>query len=477
MPADSESDLQLEIDHVLLIDIVGYSKLLITEQREQLQALNEVVKNTAQFRVSDTNGMLVRVATGDGMALMFRDSVEAPVRCAVEISEAVKTHPEIHLRMGIHNGPVSEVRDVNERTNIAGAGIDIAQRVMDCGDAGHILLSKHVAEDLAPHPRWNRYLHDLGECEVKHDARVSVVNFYDEQFGNGKLPRKFKTVQKRRARARWVELAIGLLVVAAIVAGFVFLLRRPTPAASAIAEKSIAVLPFDNLSRDPDNAFFASGIQDEILVRLAKIGALKVISRTSTQGYQSKPGNLSEIGKQLGVANILEGSVQKAGDQVRVNVQLVNAQIDSHLWAETYDRKLTDIFGVESEIAKGIAESLQAKLTGREEQALAVKPTNNLEAYDAYLRGLAFEGRSASSYGSYSPYLVGRAAGFFERAVQLDPNFALAWARLSRAHAAVYFVGTDTTAARRDAAKKAIETAQQLPPNSPETRLALGYYQ
>jgi TolB-like protein/cytochrome c-type biogenesis protein CcmH/NrfG len=244
-----------------------------------------------------------------------------------------------------------------------------------------------------------------------------------------------------------------------------------------IPAKSIAVMPFENRSEDKANAYFADGVQDEILTLLSKIADLKVISRTSTQQYQGKPRNLIEIAKQLGVANILEGSVQKAGDQVRVNVQLVNAQTDSHLWAETYDRKLTDIFGVESEIAKGIAESLQAKLTGREEQALAVKPTNNLEAYDAYLRGLAFEGRSASSYGSYSPYLVGRAAGFFERAVQLDPNFALAWARLSRAHAAVYFVGTDTTAARRDAAKKALETAQKLQPNSPETQLALGYYQ
>jgi len=198
----------------------------------------------------------------------------------------------------------------------------------------------------------------------------------------------------------------------------------------AIAEKSIAVLPFENLSRDPDNAYFADGIQEEILTRLAKIADLKVISRTSTQRYQSKPGNLAEIAKQLGVANILEGSVQKAADQVRVNVQLVNAQTDSHLWAETYDRKLTDIFGVESEIAKGIAASLQAKLTGREEQALAVKPTNNPEAYDAYLRGLAFEARSG-----YSNDALRKTIDSYERAVQLDSNFAVAWARLSRAHA------------------------------------------
>jgi len=199
----SESDFQLEIGHVLLIDIVGYSKLLITEQREQLQALNEIVRNTAQFQASDADGVLVRIPTGDGMALIFRDTVEAPLRCAVEISQAIKTHPGINLRMGIHSGPVSEVTDVSERTNIAGAGIDIAQRVMDCGDAGHILLSKHVADDLAPHPRWNRHLHDLGECEMKHGVRVSVVNFYDDQFGNATLPRKFESVQKRRARVRW----------------------------------------------------------------------------------------------------------------------------------------------------------------------------------------------------------------------------------------------------------------------------------
>ena len=244
------------------------------------------------------------------------------------------------------------------------------------------------------------------------------------------------------------------------------------PGSAESLAKSIAVLPFENLSRDPDNAYFAQGIQEEILTRLASIADLRVISRTSTQQYQSKPPNLAEIAKQLGVVNILEGSVQKVGDQVRVNVQLVNAQNDSHLWAETYDRKFTDIFGVESEIAKRIAESLQAKLTGREEQALAIKPTNNPEAYDAYLRGLAFDARSA-----YSSDPLLKAIGFYERAVQLDPKFALAWARLSRAHAFVYFFPLDATSARRDAAKRALENAQKLQPNSPETLLALGYYQ
>jgi TolB-like protein/Tfp pilus assembly protein PilF len=247
------------------------------------------------------------------------------------------------------------------------------------------------------------------------------------------------------------------------------------PRSSESLAKSIAVLPFENLSRDPDNAYFAQGIQEEILTRLASIADFKVISRSSTQLYRSKPRNLREIAKQLGVSSILEGSVQKAADQVRVNVQLVNAQTDSHLWADTYDRKLTDIFSVESEIAKGIAAALQAKLTGREEQALAGKPTNNPEAYDAYLRGLSFEARSYSASSDFG--LDEKAIASYERAVQLDPNFATAWARLSRLNATLYFWLIDTTAARRDAAKSALENAQRLQPNSPETLLAVGYYQ
>src|SRR5947207_12950693 len=356
------------------------------------------------------------------MVLVFYTNPEAPAQCAVEISCALKEHPRLQLRMGIHSGPVSGVVDVNERANLAGAGINMAKRVMDCGDAGHILLSKHVAEDLEEYEKWRQFLHDLGTCEVNHGVRVSVVNLYDDQFGNAKLPRKFETVQKRRTRLRWAEVAVALLVLAAIIAAFVLLLRRPARSALAIVEKSIAVLPFENLSRDPDNAYFADGIQEEILTRLANIADLKVISRASTQQYQSQPDNLATIAKQLGIANILEGSVQKAGNQVRVNVHLVNVQTGSPLWSETYDRKLSDIFSVETEIAKGIADSLQAKLTGREEQALAAKPTVNPQAYDAYLRGLAFEARS-----NYSSDALFKAIEFYDLAVRLDPNFALAW--------------------------------------------------
>ena len=283
--------------------------------------------------------------------------------------------------------------------------------------------------------------------------------------------------EARKTRRTRVALVAAALVILGMSALFVFQPSRIQNAAlNAVPDKSIAVLPFENRSEEKANAYFADGIQDEILTRLSKIADLKVISRTSTQQYQSKPANLREIAKQLDVVHILEGSVQKAADQVRVNVQLINAQSDSHVWADTYDRKLTDIFGIESEIAKRIAESLQAKLTGREEHALAVKPTNNPEAYDAYLRGLAFEARFYSSF--FSGDLEKNAISFFERAVQLDPNFALAWARLSRANAALSFgSGSGVTPVWRDAAKRALENAQKLAPNSPETLLALGYYQ
>jgi TolB-like protein/Flp pilus assembly protein TadD len=265
-----------------------------------------------------------------------------------------------------------------------------------------------------------------------------------------------------------------LLVIAMLIVGRLPFYRQT---GESISQKSIAVLPFENLSGDPNNAYFADGIQEEILTRLAKIADLKVISRTSTQRYQSKPGNLAEIAKQLRVANILEGSVQKAGDTVRVSVNLIQAASDSHLWADTYDRNFTDILGVESEIAKTIAEQLQVKLTGREEQALAAKPTNNPEAYDAYLRGLAFEARSLSFFADVVA-LMPKAIDSFKRAVQLDPNFATAWARLSRTEGNLYFNRFDAaTAARSDAAKRALENAQKLKPNSPETLLALGYYQ
>jgi TolB-like protein/Tfp pilus assembly protein PilF len=468
----SGENLKFEIGHVLFIDIVGYSKLLIKDQSEQLQTLKQIVRGTEQFRLANAEGKLLGLPTGDGGALVFRNSPEAPAMCAMEISKALKNHPELRVRMGIHSGPVNEITDLNEQANIAGAGINMAQRVMDCGDAGHILVSKHVADDLEQYEHWRRLLHDLGPCEVKHGVRIDIASLYSDEVGNSELPKRFQALKKHRAHMRWAEAAIAVVVLAAIVAAFVFLLRRPTRSATAIVEKSIAVLPFANLSRDPDNAYFAEGIQDEILTRLSKIADLKVISRTSTQHYKSAPENLPEIARQLGVAHILEGSVQKSGDAVRVNVQLIKAANDSHLWADNFDRKLTDIFSVESEVAKAIADQLRAKLTGQEEQVIAAKPTDNVEAYDSYLRGLAYDLKTTTSASNS----LG-AQKYLREAVRLDPKFALAWALLANVDALGYLTATlPPTVALREEVRQAAETALNLQPNLGEAILAKGYY-
>jgi TolB-like protein/class 3 adenylate cyclase/Tfp pilus assembly protein PilF len=472
MSTEIKKKIALEIAHVLFIDIVGYSKLSINEQHAAVEELTQVVRGSEQFQKAEAAGRLLKIATGDGVALVFYTSPEAPAQCAVEISRAGEDYPRLQLRMGIHSGPVSGVVDVNNRPNLAGAGLNMAQRVMDCGDAGHILLSKHVAEDLAEYEQWRPLLHDLGTCEVKHGLHVAIVNLYADDVGNAQLPKRFLAVKKHRAHVRWAEVAIGLLVLGAIVAAFIFVLRKPTRAALKIAGKSIAVLPFENLSEDKANAYFAEGIQDEILTRLSKIADLKVISRTSTQQYQSKPGNLSEIARQLGVAHILEGSVQRSGEVVRVNVQLIKAANDSHLWADTYDRRLTDIFSVESEVAKTIADHLRAKITGQEEQIIAAKPTDNPEAYDAYLRGLAYNVQT-----TYTPANALGAQKYLREAVRLDPKFALSWALLSIADARGYITqALEPTVALREETRRAADTALALQPNLGEALLAAGNY-
>jgi TolB-like protein/Tfp pilus assembly protein PilF len=471
MSAEVKKEIKLEIGHVLFIDLVGYSRLSIDDQHAAVENLNRVVRASEQFQRAEAADRLLKIPTGDGMALIFYTSPEAPVQCAVEISRSLKQHPRLQLRMGIHSGPVSGVIDVNERANLTGAGINMAKRVMDCGDAGHSLLSKRVAEDLEAYEKWRPLLHDLGSCEVKHAVRVAVVNLYADQFGNPRLPLKF-VAQKRRTRVRWAAMTTALLTLAAIVGGIAILSRNRAQMTLAAPEKSIAVLPFENLSEDKANAYFAEGIQDEILTRLSKIADLKVISRTSTQHYKSAPKNLPEIAKQLGVAHILEGSVQKSGDTVRVNVQLIKAATDSHLWADTFDRKLIDVFFVESEVAKAIAEQLRVHLTGREQQALAAKPTENIQAYDAYLRGLAYNLKTATT-----PANSLGAQKYLREAVRLDSKFALAWALLSYVDARGYLQLTlQPTTALREEARQAAETALTLQPTLGEALMAMGYY-
>jgi adenylate cyclase len=431
MPTERSSDVKFEIGHVLFIDIVGYSKLLINEQSEQIQTLRKIVRGAEQFRLAEAQGKLVRLPTGDGGALVFRNSLEAPVLCALEIGKELKSHPELHVRMGIHSGPVNEVTDLNEQANIAGAGINIAQRVMDCGDAGHILVSKRVADDLENYAQWRPLLHDLGTCEVKHGISLALFNLYSDEIGNPEQPRKLRTEERK------IEIV--------------------TPTAP---RKSIAVLPFENLSEDKANAYFADGIQEEILTRLSRIGDLKVISRTSTQRFKNSPENISQIAKQLGVANILEGGVRKAGDQVRVHVQLIDAESDSHLWAERYDRKLTDIFAVESDIAAKIADALQARLTGAERRAISSQPTENSEAHELYLRGRFYWNKWLA--GSMPAPEFDKSRQYYQQAIKLEPNYALAYAGLADFYAFAFGFGflppeEKWAKAQEDNAKKALE--------------------
>jgi TolB-like protein/Flp pilus assembly protein TadD/class 3 adenylate cyclase len=464
MSAGSKGNLRLEIGHVLFIDIVGYSQLSINEQSKLLGELNDVVRGTEHFRLAEAEGNLVRLPTGDGMALVFHNSPEEPARCALEISQALKAHPELRVRMGIHSGPVNQVADVNERANIAGAGINIAQRVMDCGEAGHILLSKHVAEDLQHYSEWRPYLHDVGQCEVKHSEMISIVNLYTSELGNPNAPprRRAETTRGRRRNALLLA-ASGLVLLAGV--GF-FLLPR---ASAHKMDKSIAVLPFQNLSDEKENAYFADGMQDDILTNLSKIGDLKVISRTSVMSYRDGSRNAREIGKALGVATLLEGSVRRIGNRVRVNVQLINAENDEHIWAEDYDRDLTDVFAIQSDLAKKISATLQAKLSPNEKARLDRRPTENPDAYLLFIQAEQYA-TGADMFRDDSQ----KAEQLYEQAIKLDPNFAAAFACLSMVESWAYHT-FDPTSARRERARVTADQALRLQPDLPEGHLALGF--
>ncbi len=473
MAAEVKKEIELEIAHVLFLDIVGYSKLSVNEQHAQVEELNEIVRLSEQFRKVEAARRLLKIPTGDGMALVFYKSPEEPAQCAVEINRALKDNPRLLVRMGIHSGPVSGVVDVTERTNVAGAGVNMARRVMDCGDAGHILLSRHVAEDLAEYERWRPLLHDIGTFDVKHGVPLSVTSLYSDEVGNAKLPTKLQAVRKHRSHVHWAELGAALLALSAIIAGVFFFARGPTTLMLRVPNKSIAVLPFENLSRDPDNAFFADGVQDEILTNLAKIADLKVISRTSVMQYKTGvPRNVREIGQALGVAHVLEGNVQRAGGKVRVNAQLIDARTDAHLWAQTYDRDLADVFAIQSEISKTIADQLQAKLSPSEKAAIEKSPTADLVAYDLYVRAKALrEGISFNATRTRENLL--QAVHLLEQAVARDPTFFLAYCRLAEAHDILYFLSVDHTPARLALASTAIQTALRLQPGSGEAHLAL----
>src|SRR5438874_2257018 len=473
MPAEIKKEIQLEIAHVLFVDIVGYSKVSINEQRAVIDELNEVVRASEQFQKAEVEARLIKIPTGDGMALVFYKSPEEPVKCALEISRTLKEHPRLQLRMGVHSGPVSGVIDVNGHPNLAGAGLNMAQRVMSCGDAGHILLSKRVAEDLQEYEHWRPLLHDLGVCEVKHGTRVAIVNLHADEVGNPQLPKKFQALKKQSTRIRWAAAAATLLALGAIVAAIAIFSRYRARSSLAAPEKSIAVLPFENLSEEKANAYFADGIQDEILAKLAGIGDLKVISRSSTAKYKSKPEDLKTVARELGVATVLEGSVQKAGNRVRVNAQLLDARIDTHLWAKSYDRDLKDVFAVESEVAQEIADTLRAKLSQSQSIAIATVPTRDAEAYDLFLKG-EYEERQAES--TENVEFFDDAETFYRQALARDPSFALAYARLAYSRLNRHWFINRLDTAQLEEVKSNIERALAIAPDLPEAHLALGIF-
>ena len=471
MSAEVKKEIHLEIAHVLFIDIVGYSKLSMNEQRAAVDKLNQAVRGSDEFRNAEAADRLIKIPTGDGMALVFYTSPEAPVQCAIEVSRVAHLH--LPLRMGVHSGPVSGVIDVNERANLAGAGLNTAQRVMGCGDASHILVSKRVAEDLAEYEQWRPFLHDIGTCEVKHGVKLHVVNLYNDEVGRRELPTKLQTQRRHTARVRSLLGATALLGVAALLVGIIMFSRNRSSLVQAAPDKSVAVLPFENLSEEKQNAYFADGVQDEILTDLAKVAELKVISRTSVMQYKSGAArNLRQIAHELGVANIVEGEVQRAGNRVRVSAQLLDARKDVHLWAEHYDRPLDDVFAIQSEIAKAIADQLRARLSPSEKAAIERPPTADLAAFDLYTRANTLLLKSLYSGASTKDNLL-QAVDLLNQAVARDPNFLVAYCRLAFAHDVLYLSGIDHTPARLASADAAVRTALRLQADAGEAHLAL----
>jgi TolB-like protein len=438
MSADSSSDIKFEIGHVLFIDIVGYSKLLINEQSEQIQKLRKIVRGTEQFRLAEAEGKLVRLPTGDGAALVFRTNVEAAALCALEISKELKSYSDLYVRMGIHSGPVNEVSDLNEQANIAGAGINIAQRVMDCGDAGHILVSKRVADDLEHYSQWRSLLHELGECEVKHGLRISLLNLYGDEAGNPELPEKF-----RQAKAK----------------------EQTTPGAAPA--KSVAVLPFVNMSADKNDGYLSDGMTEELINALAKVPGLRVPGRTSCFAFKSKSEEdiFRKVGDRLRVGTVLEGSVRKVGDKLRVTAQLINVSDGYHLWSKNYDGDVKDILNFQSNVAEQVVQALQVKLGGEEKRALTKKPTENPEAHRLYLLG-------RYEFAKYTQAGWNNAIRFYEQALKLDPEYALPYCGLADNYAymgSAVMPGKEANTKVKEFAQKALT----LDPELAEARMSL----
>jgi TolB-like protein/Flp pilus assembly protein TadD len=431
MSPDPDSDGKVQIVHVLTMDVVEYSTLLITDQTRVMADLTRIVKNTNGLRRAKETGKLVCIPTGDGMALVFFDDLEAPIQCAIEIAAALKSRPQFRLRMGIHSGPVNQVVDISGRPNLTGAGIDIAQRVMDCGDAGHILLSKRAAEDLAPLPRWNPHLHELGECEVKHGRRISLVNFYTEEVGNPGLPRKLQQGQRQP--------------------GAFF----------------VAVLPVETRTSEPDQEYLADGMTDALITDLAKIGALRVISHASVIRYKGASRPPEEIARELRVDAVLTGSLVRADDQLRIAVQLIDATTGQNLWTETYDRPVGSVLQLQRDVARNIADQIRIKLTPQEQLRFGKVPPVNAQAYDHYLRGRFYLHRQTRDGNE-------TAIRSLEQAVAADAGFAAAHAELAQAYLWKLFLFAPNETEWAERAFIEAEKALELDPDLAVAYLARG---
>lgn len=431
--AETQADFRLEIAHVLFMDIVGFSKSLINEQSEMLRQLNQIVRNTAQVKVAEANAKLTRLPTGDGMALAFFTTPDAPLRCAIEIAENLRKFPALPVRMGVNSGPVDEIMDVNERSNLAGAGINIAQRVMDCGDAGHILLSKRSADDLAQYGQWRPYLHELGSCEIKHGTRIDLVNFHNGEAGNPATPEKLKREKKTATRTKAKSLTATLLVVGAVLFGFgVWFFFHGSPRKAVIAsaiktEKRIAVLPFKPLAAKNRDQVLELGMADSLIAKLSNIREIVVRSLNSVRKYDGLEQDPLAAGRELEVDSILEGSVQKSSDRIKVSARLINVADGSSLWSDTFEEKFTDVFDVQDAISKKVADALAVRLSGQEESRLTKRDTENVEAYQLYLTG-------RYHWSKFTPPDIRKGIGFFEKAIELDPNYALAYFGLAEAN-------------------------------------------
>jgi TolB-like protein/class 3 adenylate cyclase len=473
MSGHTKTPVALEIAHVLFIDIVGYSKLPTTEQHEAIAKLNELVQNTEPFQAAEKAERLLRIPAGDGMALVFYTTPEEPVRCAVAISRALKEFPNLQVRMGVHSGSVSGGVDVSGRANVAGAGINIAQRVMDCGDGGHILLSKHAADDLAEYEHWRPLLHDLGPCEVKHGLTIQVASLWNDEVGNSQTPSKVRAQRESSQRRKWMWLG-GAAALLAMTTVFMLWHHWAKPAASVI-DRSVAVLPFENLSTNEENAVFAGGVHREILLDLAKVSDLKVISRTSVMQYAAGAArNLKQIARELGVSHIVEGSVQRDRDKVRVTAQLIDAGRDITMWAKAYDGNLTDVFTIQNEIAQKITAELGATLSQQERTDLSTKLTQNVEAFDFYTKARLLMDTDPEDL-AYDDNLT-KAVQLLEAAVNRDRQFVAAYCALSEANTQLYRASRQKDCS---ASQAALSEARRIAPDAGETlfaRALIEYY-